>query len=164
MRGFNSALVCLAAALLGACGGGRAGDGGISGDPDKLPPKDFLESPLTMADIADTSSCFRTRQLVLQVTGNAGGWKWKKLKDGSWQYETPSVSADGMKKGTITLHLKNSGSLVSLVQYEETQAGQLFAREKGKTYMITVVARLKSSGAPAIPDCEDPVLRQLEYP
>jgi hypothetical protein len=164
MRGFNSAVLCLAAALLGACGGGRAGDGGISGDPDKLPPKAFLEAPLSMGDIADTSSCFRTRQLVLQITGDAAGWKWKKLEDGTWQYETPSVSADGMKKGTITLRLKDSGNQVGVVQYEETQAGQLFAREKGASYMHTVFARLRSAGADVIPDCPDPASLQLTYP
>src|SRR5262245_42933874 len=129
MRGFNLTLVCLSAALLGACGGGRAGDGGVSGDPDKLPPKEFLEAPLSMDDLADTSSCFRTRQMIQHLTGDAGGWKWKKQEDGTWVYELPTVSADGMKKTVITLHLKLNVTQVHVLQYEETQAGQLFARE-----------------------------------
>ena len=66
MRGFKSGLVCLGGLLLGACG---RGDGGISGNSSKLPPKDFLEAPLSFGDIDNTSTCFRTQQLVFQITG-----------------------------------------------------------------------------------------------
>jgi len=163
MRVFTVIFLGLGAVLLSACGGGRAGDGGVKGNPKKLPPKDFLEAPLSLGDIADTSSCFRTRQLIVQVTGEKGGWKWTKQDDGTWDYEFPSVSADGTKKGTTTLKLTNSGSMVRVVYFLETQAGQLFMKEKGASYVKSEVVKLRNTNAELIPDCPDPSTMPLKY-
>jgi hypothetical protein len=165
MRGIRFVPACLTAALLGACGGGRGGDGGISGDPAKLPPKEILEAPLSLGDIADTSSCFRTQQLILQLTGSTAGWKWKKMEDATWEYSVPIVAPDG-KKGTARLRLANIGNQVRVVEYHETQVGQDFTHLTGTSiggYMHSAVVTLKQSGARPIPDCADPSTLPLKY-
>jgi hypothetical protein len=160
MRFIHSALVCVAAALLGGCGG----SGGIAGKSSDLPPDEFLEAHWSYGDLDDTSTCYRTQQLVFVLTGAKDGWKWTKLDESTWEYVVPIEGQHG-EKGTARLRLTKPTDKVRAVEYEEIVDGKQSLHIVGPEQALnaTFINTLRQNGVHLIQGCPDPSYLTKRY-
>jgi len=158
MRIMVMVLLASAAVLLGACGR----SGGIAGKSSDLPPEDFLEAPISFGDLDDTSTCFRTQQLVFHITGIESGWEWKQLDDPTWEYTVP-IHASGGREGSARLRLARSGKSVRVIEYEEIVNGAVSLRVEGTAMVKSFRQTIRQSGAQEIDGCPDPQYVQKRY-
>lgn len=161
MRVLSVVMMGWGMSLLAGCGG----SGGIAGKPSDLPPEDFLEAPLSFGDLDNTSTCFRTQQLVFHITGFTKGWEWKQLDDANWEYTVP-IHASGGREGSARLRLRRVGALVHAVEYEEIVNGSVFTHGKEPNmsgYVRSFRTTIIQSGAQPIAGCPDPAFADMRY-